>query len=771
MVGRLLSIDDGFGVVTAGMVEAMNDIEILIASILWRPVLPVAVIGLLIFVATAASLFAYWRLPRMSWSRRLLLGGLRLLAITLLAFVMLGPSQTLESKSVNTKGRLYIMADVSESMLTKDQDGESRLEQMQKRWLSGDSLVQMNESFTVEPYQFAEQSLPIAGFSKPLAAETGKETFLVQSTAQLISRIEDNSNDALLLLSDGIDSEDASIGRVSVAAKAKGLEIHTVAFGGKSSDPDTALMATSMQEFLYPNESGSILARVYQVGCRGQKTLLTIKQGDSEQTLPIDFSKRDFAEIKIPVSHKEAGQYEYECSLAAVPGEKETGNNQQTVFVTVQPRRMKVLLIEGSPNWDSKFIAQSLRKDVRIELVQLSQITRSKKVTIITRSDDGESTFRVPETAKQWSQFDVVLFGRHVENVLSKESAEALVEQYNQAGISIVFARGRAADLESRNGRAIAETLAEIEPVTWGEGKITPSSMSLTPSGKVIEWFLPTKIGLDVDSALSRLNGFQVADVIDEVNPIARVIAESPLSEQADESVPSIVMRTNQTGSVVTFTGDGLWKWSLLSLENQDLVGFYDSFWSNLIRWLVAGSEFRPGEEASMRLSRANVKVGEKVTIDVVLKRQLASGADPVLEFKCPDGSTKQVPLKALVGSSPRYQGTFAPEATGVYETNLSTPGLIPKSLSQKFHVFDATVERLNTAAKPVNMKMIAKQSNGRFYGPNDCEKFLNQLKADEEAAKVPPRAIYIWDSGWLMFLVVVVLGSEWIGRKMVGLI
>ena len=46
-------------------------------------------------------------------------------------------------------------------------------------------------------------------------------------------------------------------------------------------------------------------------------------------------------------------------------------------------------------------------------------------------------------------------------------------------------------------------------------------------------------------------------------------------------------------GSVVAVIGEGTWKWSLLSPNNQDLVGFYDAFWSNMIRWLVVGGDFQ----------------------------------------------------------------------------------------------------------------------------------------------------------------------------------
>lgn len=270
---------------------------------------------------------------------------------------------------------------------------------------------------------------------------------------------------------------------------------------------------------------------------------------------------------------------------------------------------------------------------------------------------------------------------------------------------------------------------------------------------------------------MSRLDGFQVADVIDRVSPVARVVAESQLSAGTDEKLPAIITSTHRTSSVVTFAGDGLWKWSLLSPDNQDLAGFFDSLWSNLIRWLVVGSEFQPGVEVSTRQSRANIRVCEDVTFDIALKRPLASGADPKLVVKKLDGSIKQVPLKALTGSTPRLQGTCKVATAGVHEAVLDAPGLNPDKLVQKFNGYDATVERLNTAAKPVNLKMIAEQSNGRLFGPNDCDEFIQQLRADKEAAEIPPRAEYIWDRGWLMFVVVVIVGVEWIARKMSGLI
>ena len=749
----------------------MNIPQVFISDILWRPQLPVAVIGLLFAIGVVAALFAYLRTTRIARWRRAGLTMLRLAAVALLAFIMLGPSRMAESPRAQRRGRLFILADVSESMLTQNSDGQTRLQAMQQKWLSESAIQKLQTVAHVQPYQFAEKPQPLSISARPVSAIPDEETHLVQSCTRLMSQIRPQKGDALLLLSDGIDSADASVSRIGVAAKASQLEVHTVAFGENSSNPDAALIATAMQKFLYPNESGTILVRIYQVGCRGKKSVLTVKQGKNTQTFPVDFTKRDYAEVKIPVNHKEQGQYGYQCDLAAIPGEKETGNNTQTVFVGVEPRRMEVLLLEGSPNWDSKFIAQSLRKDTRIALTQISQITETKTVTIMTRSAEKQPSFRMPETAEQWAEFDVVLLGRNIENVLSEESAKALVQHHEQAGISIVFARGRACDPDTIAGRTIGDVLKKIEPVTWGNQRINPGRMNLTPSGKVMQWFSPTNIGLDVESALSRLNGFQVADEIKTVSPVARVVVQSRLTENSQQVVPSIITRSGEASSVVTFAGDGLWKWSLLPPEAQDLAGFFDSFWSNLIRWLVVGSDFQPGADVSMRLSHSNVRIGEEVVFDIALKRALSSESEPTLSVELPDGSTAAVPLTPVTGRTPRLRGKLKVDQPGVHEATLLSLGLNPENLSQKFSIYNATTERLNTAAQPVNLKMIAEQSNGQFYGPNDCEKFLDQLKSDKEADKLPPRTEYIWDRGWLLFLVALIAGIEWIFRVRLGLI
>ncbi len=739
-------------------------------AFVWRPILPVGLIIFLGLLAAGLAVFAYVRIYRGIPIRALMLMIMRLASITTLALILLGPSKVVESELMNQKRDLYILADVSESMLTEDSQGRRRLDHVSDAWLSPRVLSRLREDFNVEAYEFAERPRPLTRSNTQLTPALGGETYLVRATSSLLNRVpKQSAPGTLLLLSDGIDSEGAPVDRIARFAGVKNIEVHTVTFGSNSSTQDAAIVAIPMQEYLYPNESGTILAKIYHVGCEGLKTTLRVQQGDQLRRIPVEFDEGEVLEVKIPIQHEENGQYEYQLSLDDVGNESELGNNNQSVFAQVQPRRMQVLLIEGEPFWDTKFIAQSLRKDERIELIQISQIAARKRGVIVTRKEDSESrAVKVPESAADWADYDVVIFGRQIEEVITPQSAEALVEHVLDTGGNVVFARGRPYSDSSSPGQEIAQALAKIEPVNWGDGLLTQQKLSITVSGKMAQWFAPTKMGLDVETAIERLPALQSVDEIVQVKPNARVLAETSGDENAS---PVLVTSSIGSGSVVALLGQGIWRWSLLSTNNQDLAGFYDAFWSNMIRWLVIGGDFQPGQQVSLKLNGTSVRTGDSISIEAVLKHQSPSGRDPQLQISLPDGTVEQVPMQTVAGRTPRFRSDFKITQDGVHEVNLSAPGMNPDALSRKFNAYSINVERLNVAANPVAMKMIAGQTGGQHFFADECEKFLDQLKIDLEATRIPPKTIYIWDKAWLMIILLFTLGCEWLLRKTGGLI
>ena len=152
------------------------------------------------------------------------------------------------------------------------------------------------------------------------------------------------------------------------------------------------------------------------------------------------------------------------------------------------------------------------------------------------------------------------------------------------------------------------------------------------------------------------------------------------------------------------------------------------------------------------------------------MKKTAATG-EPHIVVTFPDGESKQIALTPIAGRNPRFRTKIKADQIGIHDVRLNAPGVLEEELSHKFVAYQINVEKLNTTANPMTLQMIAGQCSGDFYKPDDCEKFLKQVKLDAEAAKTPPKTVYIWDQAWLMLLLLVSVGSEWILRRYAGLI
>ncbi len=128
-------------------------------------------------------------------------------------------------------------------------------------------------------------------------------------------------------------------------------------------------------------------------------------------------------------------------------------------------------------------------------------------------------------------------------------------------------------------------------------------------------------------------------------------------------------------GAVVAILGEGLWRWSLLAPESQDLRGLYDTFWSNLIRWMVIGGDFSPGQQVSLQLSRTTSRLGDGLSVDVAYKLPVPEGSPPRLELVSPTAAALDVALHKLPGPLPRFCATLEPAVTGVHKVRLQAPG------------------------------------------------------------------------------------------------
>ncbi len=740
-------------------------------AVIWRPILAPMQIVFFTVVLLALSVFAYSRTfqGRPWWSGLLLL--MRLAAVLGLGTLLFGPSDTSPSDTSSQRCELAIVLDISDSMLTEDCQGQSRLSAARKTWLNPDQLARFNSRCDLELYAFAEDLLPLDWDDLPQPQEVTSQrnvTLATQSLLKVIRAQGRRRDAAILVLSDGHDTEDALPEPASSLARSRGIPLYTVAFGAETQQQDLVLMTVPIQDYLLPNEPGAILVKAYQFGLPDAQTTLRLKQGDQEQQVPLDFKGRAVVELQLEIRQPDEGQYEYQVSLDPVVGEVEQQNNRQTVFCEVRERGIRVLVLEGQPYWDTKFLAQSLRKDERIELTQITQVAPESQETLVSRTE-GRAV-RVPSTREQWAAYDVVILGQQLENLLDEPLAVQLRDYVVEQGGHLVFARGRCYDSQTAAGRAVARALRNVEPVVWGDESVARSRLELRSDSSETSWLAPGKLSFDAEQVFRELPGMQTVRRVERLKPATRVLADASPNDGTSQKLPALVVMPAGRGQIVGLLGSDSWRWSLRPPADPAQASFYDTFWSNLVRWLVMGGDFQPGQQVALTLSRQSLRLGDGLELDVIFKDPAAAERPWRVVWTTAAGEERELRPSRLPGQSPRFRANISPDQIGVHSVRLATPEMKPTEQEQKFSVYEMNLERLETSARPAFLRSLAQESGGLFLPPDRPDELLKRIERQQTARLIPPEPHYIWDRTLILVVLLSWIGSEWLVRRWAGL-
>lgn len=749
----------------------------ILAELIWRPYFePVAVL-LAGAVLLLLALFVCVRAWRANAPLSLSMLAVRLVVIAALVGVLMGPSHLPEVTRSPVQPTLTVLLDTSGSMQTRDMDGQPRYEFAVNQWLGPDRLDELSDQFQIDLITFdakARSSRVDALDPDAETAATARRSNIVDTIQQTIARLPKAADgSAVLVLSDGRDSDNKPLQPAVTLAKKRSIPVHTVTLGGASLTRDVALVAVPAQPYLLAGEAGVIDVRVVQNAADNAQTVVHLKTDGVETSHPVRFEGQREVRLKLPIKHDEPGTYEYEVWCDPVQGEIEEANNRQLVFVDTTASRFRVLLLEGQPYWDTKFIAQSLRKDDRVELVQITQVTDERQEIVVSRADPKAA--RLPQTLEEFAQYDVVILGGSIEKILPEPLAVMLPGYVRDHGGGVVFARGRAYDTDSVLGRRVGRELSVLEPVVWGRGSLSQQEISVMPAGVSHPSlsFLREKAGGDTESYSALLPQLKRMPVVEREKDSALVLASTRTRGAASAGQPVVVTMPYASGQVVAVLGEGLWRWSMLARRNPDLAGVYDQFWSNMIRWLAMGNGYTPGQDVSLRLTSRGVQVGDEVRAEL-------STRDPglidayTLEMEGPDGQTQAL---ALVGSDTvRRYATARPDKPGIYTvrarpTAASGGGDGPAVLQSQFSVYDIDLERLESAAAPGPMRALSERTGGKALNPYEPEALDDVLQRYLAMMTLPPRPSYIWDNGFFLFLLLLIAGFEWIARKLGGLL
>ncbi len=758
------------------------------------PIFPLLQVAGLGGAAVVLAIWLYRRGLRLEIRQRSIgLAALRGLAVGTVVVLLLNPVRT-QSRSETGKPPLLVLLDNSHSMAVKDIDGKARFEVARNALLAaGGGLRSLSQQFSPVLFNLSERAVRVGeeAFSRTSRPD-GARTRLAEGLTEALDAVTGATSGGVLLVSDGRNNGEASPIEVARQAKRRGFPVFTVCVGSTGRQKDVSLHVRRMQLFGAPDQEIPLAAEVRSVGFNGQRTeAQLLRDGKPVSTRSMILSDARPVTVSFLIREAKPGSYRYAVAVRPLPNESTPSNNRGSVFVQVLDARTRVLVLEGRPTWDAKFLIQALHTDPSIDVDAVFKLSEEKYFAVRGTEPAQESgssprpappagneprgrtgapqmaagvTVRIPSTAAELARYDVVVIGKGFEEFFTPSRAAALKQYVSEHAGNLIFLRGKP---EER-----ASTLQALEPVTWSDDQIRDFRMQITEQGLAHPAFsfqrggnaqdvvkrLPTMI------SATRLLGEKALSVV-----LART-AGTPGVPGESKEMAVLAYQPYGQGKTVSLVGQGLWRWAFLPPELKEFAGCYNDFWTQLVRWLVSQADFLPGREVTMKTDRTSYGPGEQVRLMVFSRGPKVTHMPPI-KIITPDGQTLQTNLTPGGGSGqPDFVGTFRPTAAGEHLATLPLSKSAAGTILTPFSVFPSREEDLITAADASLMAQIAAVGGGESLSLPGLRALPQKLRDARAMLKTRTDSQPVWDQWWVLAVILGLLSLEWIFRRRWGL-
>jgi hypothetical protein len=732
-----------------------------LASLSWNPIigLPEAVALALVFAGL--GLWLAWRCNGEAPSRlRATLTALRGAGLIFLCILWLNPGRWLDHTEEIQRDWLVLL-DRSASMQAEHAASQSR-------W---DAALKAAE--TLGKASGAAGEVRIQPFAGQLEAETASPRMLApdgtaSDPARSIATALEQRGIALaglIIISDGRSTAPVADGRstapasteeVALRARARGVPIHAIALGAAWGSRDLVLTARPRHVTAFKGQPVKISVELENRGLGAIRPRVILSAPDGAELAAQDAAIEDGsrANVVFELPHVPETGGEFIVRTAPWPGEHLPANNSDAVRVTVLKSRTRVLLLEGAPYWDSKFLAQLLRNQQSIEILTVHRLNEERYFRVeATGAEPLLSPDAVfPPSAAELARYDLIVFGKGSDGFLDAARIEALQGFVRDQGGAVLFARGK--------------------PYTGKFPALQSLGFAFTPLADAGAALFGAALPAAGDGIWQSLPPLDDVHAVARVRPFARVLAEgAPEGRQA--RVPLLVARRYGRGMCATVNADGLWRWDFRA-DARDATGLYQQFWVQLMQWCATYSEFRPGEDYAVRLRESTTATGQPVRAIIAYRGPAQPEPRPLLKVYRGSELTAEVLATALPGADGgrEWAAVVAPAEPGRYSVRVADPARPGEEGEARLEALAPLKESDDLRPDAEALATLARISGGRVVEAEKAGALADSLwKADPATALAKPEWRSLWPQPWVAMLVALAFGAEWWLRRREGLL
>jgi hypothetical protein len=726
---------------------------------------------------------------------RLMLAGVRLVVLAIVVFMIAQVSIALRRTGLPY---IAVLVDDSLSMTTADRYDEKvhaqLLERMKRAGLTGEptrwqlarTIVSQRDGALLERlatdyklrFYYLSGQQTTAESPKEIVADLarreaqGEATRLGAAVRGILDELRGTAPAAIVLLSDGINTDGPPLSQAAEYARGRGVPLFTIALGSGAPLRNLKLTDLLVDDVVFLGDLVSFEVKLTGTGYQGTKVAVALREKDKTETL----AKTEVVVgpdgqpqiVRLPYRPTREGRFHFVVEVEPQKDEQQTDDNRQEQAVDVRKEKVRVLLVEGYPTYEFRFLRNMLGRDDTIELSTVLQ-----DADLEYAEQDSAALRLFPVRREDLLAFDVLIFGDVNPSLLGAGALQNIADFVDQPGKggAIVFLAGpRFMPAAYRN--TPLERLLPFDVTTVRD----------PPGGEEAFVVAPTELGLLTP-------GLQLGDTPQETRAIwpslgalhwmlevpdvrrgVRVLAEHPTKMARDgERLPVIMMHYVGAGKVMFHATDETYRW-------RWRVGdvYFARYWVQTLRYLARAKLAEGGRTAVLTTDQDRYERGELVRLRVkfIDERFAPTDNDGVtVAVTQPGRPQMQVELpRAAVGRA-TFEGVVGQLPPGSYRAWVLAPPLDGQSPTVEFAVNPPAGELERIEMDAAALRHAAEVTRGKSYTFHTADALVGDLPPGRQVPFESLPSIELWNRWPVLALLLLLLVGEWVLRKLGGMV
>jgi uncharacterized membrane protein len=728
---------------------------------------------LLALLAAAPVIWMYTRARgRSSLRDRIVLVSIRVLIFAVVLFCLFRPKLSVK-RVIAQQSYVAVLLDDSRSMrIADDNPNKPRTQFVQDALGTKGQLNRaLSDRFKVKYFRFSRDIDRVSDVSK--LSYSGTNTHVADAIDQVRQEMSGVPLAGVVVVSDGADNSTSGVTNSLLPMKASGVPIYTVGLGRESFDKDIQLSRVQTPARVLLNSALVVDVVVTQNGYARDKVDLVVEDDGAivekqQITLP---PNGEASTVRVAFTAKKAGARTFTFRIAPKDDEVIKNNNQQRAVVEVQDDREKILYFEGEPRFELKFIRRAVGDDKNLHVVVLQRTAENKflRIDIDTLT---ELAAGFPVTRDELFKYRAIILGSVEASFFTHDQLQMLNDFVSKRGGGLLALGGRHSFSEGGYlGTPVGEMLpVELEdrPINseyFDSLKVKPTRAGLTAAATQIA---ATEKGSEERwQTLPRLT---TANAVFRVKPGATLLLSG---SSTNSKVEPVVLAYQHYGRGTSFAlpVQDTWLWQMhadVPLEDQT----HETFWRQLLRQLVHDVPTAVVASASSDQVEAGQRIA--ITAEVSDSSYLQVNDAAVIATVTPlsgEGDIFQVPLEWSGVRDGEYKGSLVLPQDGPHEIRIEAKRGDKSLGKDELHINAApsNAEYFDAHLNSTTLKRMAEETGGRYYTPATASTLAEDISYTGRGDTVREEKD-LWDMPALFLLLILLIGSEWVYRRVRGL-